>query len=510
MIQENIGREAVGVDLRDFFALLWRRRWLIVGIVIAVVAAALAMSFSQTPVYEGQASVLVEAPPANGGVPVNPNMATEKLVAGSPAVAKTMADQLKLSESPSALLRNLSVDVPVETEILTFTYGDPNPEEAGRRAQAFAKAYLEFRKQKLVQDASSSRSSLQVQTRTLNQQLESINEKLSSAQGAAQRSLLQSQATAVSSQIMILGTRLAELSVSENVSPGRIVEDATVPVAPSRPNHRVNTALGVVLGLMLAVGVVAAREYLGDRIKGSKDLESQIGAPVLSAVPAVRARGPATERLVTMQRPKSIAAEAFRQLRANFVIAAAGRDAKTILVTSAREQEGKTFTAANLGVVLAKAGMTVILLSADLRRPQLEELFGFSAPAGFNEELTNIDIDDGLNSLPVTAMWSVDVNLTLMSLGKVSEDSTELLGSSRVTELIKQLRELADFVLIDAAPLLAVADATIIAPACDAVLIVADANSAARKSVTEARDQLERMHASVLGAVLINAPANGL
>ena len=508
MIQENVGGEAVGVDLRDFSALLWRRRWLIMGIVLAVVAAALALSYSQTPVYEAKASVLVEAPPANGGVPVSPNMATEKLVGGSPAVAKTMADRLKLAESPSALLRNLSVDVPVETEVLSFTYSDPSPEEARRRAEAFAKAYLEFRKQKLLQDASSSRTSLQVQVRTLNTQLEKINAKLSSAQGTAQQSLLQSQATAVSSQIMILGTRLAELSVSENVSPGRIVEDATVPVTPSRPNKRLNTALGVVLGLMLAVGVVAAREYVGDRIKGTKDLESQIGAPVLSAIPAVRTRGPATERLVTMQRPKSIAAEAFRQLRANFVIAAAGRDAKTILVTSAREQEGKTFTAANLGVVLAKAGMTVTLLSADLRRPELEELFGFSAPAGFNEEL--MDVDHELGGLPVTAIWSVDVNLTLMSLGRAAEDSTELLGSSRVTELIKQLREQADFVLIDAAPLLVVADATIIAPACDAVLIVADANSAARKSVTEARDQLERMHAPVLGAVLINAPANGL
>jgi polysaccharide biosynthesis transport protein len=510
VIQENVGREAVGVDLRDFSALLWRRRWVIMGIVLAVVAAAIALSYFQTPVYEAKASVLVEAPPANGGVPVSPNMATEKLVGGSPAVAKTMADTLKLAESPSALLRNLSVDVPVETEVLTFTYSDPSPEEARRRAEAFAKAYLEFREQKFVLDASSSRTSLQVQVRTLNTQLEKINAKLSSAQGAAQQSLLQSQATAVSSQIMILGTRLAELSVSENVSPGRIVEDATVPVTPSRPNKRLNTALGVVLGLMLAVGVVAAREYVGDRIKGTKDLESQIGAPVLSAIPAVRTRGPATERLVTMQRPKSIAAEAFRQLRANFVIAAAGRDAKTILVTSAREQEGKTFTAANLGVVLAKAGMTVTLLSADLRRPELEELFGFSAPAGFNEELIDADVDHELGSLPVTAMWSVDVNLTLMSLGRAAEDSTELLGSSRVTELIKQLREQADFVLIDAAPLLVVADATIIAPACDAVLIVADANSAARKSVTEARDQLERMHAPVLGAVLINAPANGL
>jgi capsular exopolysaccharide synthesis family protein len=506
VIHESAASEAAPVDLRDLFSLLWRRRWLIGAVVLVVLAASLALSYLQTPVYESKASVLVEAPPANGVVPVSPNMATERRVAGSPAVAKVMADKLKLSENPVDLLRNLAVDVPVETEIIDFIYSDQDPREAQRRVEAFADAYLEFRREKLVQDASASRESLQAQARTLNSQLQSIDKKLAAATNATEQSLLQSQATAVSSQIMILGTRLAELSVSENVSPGRIVEDAAVPVEPSRPNHRLNGALGIVFGLMLAVGLVLVREYFGDRIKGTKDLEVQIGAPVLSAIPTVRVRGPMTERMVTMQRPNSVAAEAFRQLRANFVIAAAGRDAKTILVTSAREREGKTFAAANLGVVLAKAGMTVILLSADLRRPQLEQLFGLSAPIAYNDTL---DSDDGSGPLPANGMWSVDVNLTLVSLGTATDSSTELLGSSGMSALIKRLRELADFVLIDAAPLLTVADAATVAPACDAVLIVADANSAARKSVTEAREQLERMQLPVLGAVLINSPARG-
>jgi capsular exopolysaccharide synthesis family protein len=260
---------------------------------------------------------------------------------------------------------------------------------------------------------------------------------------------------------------------------------------------------------MLGVGVVIVRQYLGDRIQGSKDLESHLGAPVLGAIPAVRLRrGPATMRLVTSHRPTSQAAEAFRQLRANFLMAAVSCNAKTILVTSAQEHEGKTFTTANLGVVLAKAGNHVILLSADLRRPYLERLFGISATSGFANALTS---ENGVSpALMAAEMWSVTPSLTVMPVGVAPEDPTELLGSSNMTAFIKELRDLADFVLIDAAPMLGVADAATVAPACDAALIVADAQSAVRAHVMEAREQLQRMHTQVLGAVLVNAPGKGV
>jgi capsular exopolysaccharide synthesis family protein len=489
--------------------MLRRRKWVIAAIVAAVLAAAMLFSFRQTPVYEAKASVLVESSPTSGSTPSAPNMATEKLVAGSSAVAKTVGELLKSDETPSELLRSLSVNVPVETEVLDFTYADEHPAVAQQRAQAFADAYLQFRKRKLEQDTQASRRSLQAQIRTLNAALEALNKRAGASSSPGQQSLLQAQSTSLNSQIFILQERLAELSLSEDQSPGRIVEDATVPERPSRPNHTLHAVLGVVVGLILGIGVVLTREYVGDRIQGPKDLEYQVGAPVLSAIPAIRARrAPAAARLVTLHRPNSSAAEAFRHLRANFVVAAASHNAKTILITSAREQEGKTFTTANLGVVLAKAGHQVIVLSADFRRSQLEQFFSIKSSHGFVDALGNDTEPPSV--VPASWMWSVGANLTVAPAGTPPENPTELLGSTTMAVFIKELRDQADFVLIDAPPLLTVADAATVAPACDAVMIVADADSSTRAQVMETREQLARIQAPLLGAVLVNMPANGL
>lgn len=501
-------KESTSVDLRDFFSLMWRRKGTMAAIVAVVLGAALLLSSQQTPIYESKASILVEAPPANGGAPTAPNMATEKLVASSPAVASRVASTLHLSEPLSQLLQNLSVSVPVETEILDFSYADQRPKVAQQLAQAFAQAYLEFRKQKLVQDTRASRDALDVQIRALNKSLDEVNKKAAAASSSAQQDVMRSQAAALNSQIFILQERLAQLTMNQDVSAGSLIEDASLPGRPSHPDYVMNGFLGVVLGLTLGFGVVVVRAYLGDRIEGAKDLESQTGAPVLGTIPTVRARGPASARLVTVHRPTSNATEAFRHLRANLVVAATSCNAKTILITSAQSHEGKTFTAANLGVVLAKAGSEVILLSADLRRPELEQLFGISAAHGFAAALTS---DSGMSpELVAAAMWSVETNLTVLPVGRAPENPAELLGSSNMAALIKELRDLAEFVLIDAAALLPVADASIVAPACDAALIVADANSSRRRHLVQAREQLERIHVPVLGAVLVNTSPHGL
>jgi succinoglycan biosynthesis transport protein ExoP len=504
---------SAAVNLRDFFSLVWRKKWLIAAVTAVVVAAAVAFSLRQTPIYEAKASVLVEpTAAANGGTPTPPNMSTEKLVASSPAVATNVADTLHLSARPLDLLANLSVDVPVETEVLDFTYADPDPEKARQLAMGFAEGYLDFRKQKQTTDSQASRRAVQAQLDALNKSLQQVNAKASASRAGSQsQQVLQAQAGALSSQMFLLQEQLAQLDLSSQVSPGRIVRDASTPTRPARPNHVTNGVLGVFVGLLLGFGAMVLQEYLGDRIKGSKDLESHVGAPVLSAIPTVRGGRDPAAALVTMQQPESVAAEAFRQLRTNFAIAAGSRDAKTILVTSAREQEGKTFTAANLGVVLASAGSQVILLSADLRRPRLEGLFDISAPHGLVDALGEARVrnGDGDEHLPAgIGMWSIKENLTIVPVGTVPDHPTELLGSSNLSAFIKELREMADFVLVDAAPLLPVADAATMATSCDAVLMVADARSTTRTNVAEARERLERIHAKVLGAVLVNAPGN--
>ncbi len=438
MNQENAATEGSRIDLRNLYSLLWRQKWTVVAVMAAVLATALLLSSRQTRLYGAQSSVLVEAPPGSAAQDA-PVMATEKLVASSPAVANIVEDTLHLADPPDRVLQGLSVSVPVDSQILVFSYSHHEPRVAQQRAQVFAESYLAFRKQKVIDASLASHRALQDQIKSLRKSLDDVQRQ---------------------------------------------------------------AALG------LGIGVVLLRQYVGDRIQGAKDLESCVGAPVLSAIPAVRARGVASARLVTVQRPTSPVAEAFRHLRANFLVAAGSCAAKTILITSALEEEGKTFTAANLGVALANAGNAVILLSADLRRPTLEQVFGVSAPAGLANALEKGAQGNGTS--PVSEMWSVQANLTIIPVGSAPDNPAELLTSSNMLAFIEKLRKFADFVLIDAAPLLPVADAATVAPACDAVLIVADARSTRRATVVEARQQLDRIHAPVLGAVLVNAWSNGV
>ncbi len=507
MNQENAATEGSRIDLRNLYSLLWRQKWTVVAVMAAVLATALLLSSRQTRLYGAQSSVLVEAPPGSAAQDA-PVMATEKLVASSPAVANIVEDTLHLADPPDRVLQGLSVSVPVDSQILVFSYSHHEPRVAQQRAQVFAESYLAFRKQKVIDASLASHRALQDQIKSLRKSLDDVQRQAAATNDSREQDILRTQAASLTTQIGILQQKLADVTVTEGASTGRILEDALLPTAPFRPNNLMNGTLGVLIGLGLGIGVVLLRQYVGDRIQGAKDLESCVGAPVLSAIPAVRARGVASARLVTVQRPTSPVAEAFRHLRANFLVAAGSCAAKTILITSALEEEGKTFTAANLGVALANAGNAVILLSADLRRPTLEQVFGVSAPAGLANALEKGAQGNGTS--PVSEMWSVQANLTIIPVGSAPDNPAELLTSSNMLAFIEKLRKFADFVLIDAAPLLPVADAATVAPACDAVLIVADARSTRRATVVEARQQLDRIHAPVLGAVLVNAWSNGV
>jgi capsular exopolysaccharide synthesis family protein len=479
----------------------------------AVLGTALLFSFRQTPIYSSQATVLVQAPPGEDAPPDGPNMATEKRIASSAAVAELVQARLQLPEKrPETLLRDLSVEVPVDTEILTFTYSAPVPEMAQQRAEMFAKGYLDYRQQRLGDDVLASQRSLQDQINSLNGRLAALQKKAAAQRSDVDKRVLEGQANLLYTQISNLYLKRAELVRAQQAPAGRILADAEVPSAPSRPNHLINGSLGLVLGLMLGLALAVFREYADDHLRGSDDFESQVGMPVLGTIPAIATRHgpPGAEALVTIKQPDSAAAEAFRHLRANFTVAAASSGAKTILVTSANEGEGKTFTTANLGVVLAKSGCEVVLVSADLRRPHLEQVFGISARLGLVDLLRDRVVPRSISTEEAgVTMWSVMHNLVVLPVGSTDGDLTELVGSSDLTELIQDLRHQVDYVLVDATPLLPVADAAALVPACDAVLMVANARSATRADVLEARQHLERMHATTLGAVLITARDGG-
>jgi capsular exopolysaccharide synthesis family protein len=474
---------------RDYPSILLARKWTVALVAGTVVAAGLFLSFRQTPVYRSSASVLVKVP-GEQSAQNQINMATEKSVAQSTAVAQIVIANLDLTAQPKDVLQYLAVDVPVDTEILKFGYSDPRPATAQRKAEAFALAYLQYRRQALLGDLSASQRPLEERIRTLNQRLQTVQ---SEGDGSVQKA----EASSLLTQIAILEQKLADLTPTDGLSGGEIIAPAILPTSPASPNHIQNAIIAVIVGLILGLCAALLIDYTDDRIRGREDLEAHLGVSVLGTIPqVVRRKRFAHGDLIAASQPESWEAEAFRRLGTNVMFAAGRRNSKTILITSSGAGEGKTVTVANLGVVLARAGNKVILVSADLRKPRLEQFFGDPAEVGLANILwETATLSDALLG---TAVPSLDV----LPSGSTLSNPTELLGVPRMSSLLREMRELADFVIVDSAPMLPVADSAVLAPVCDSVIFVADARSTRRSAIRESTRQLRSVNATLLGAVL--------
>lgn len=207
-----------------------------------------------------------------------------------------------------------------------------------------------------------------------------------------------------------------------------------------------------------------------------------------------------TNTLITISNPRSPVAEAFRTLRTNLEFSNLDKSLRSILVTSASAEEGKSTTLANLAVTIAQSGKRVVLVDADLRRPTQHTIFGLKSIPG----LTDMVRDDSLLANPPTQDTGVQ-NLKVLTSGQQPPNPAEILGSKRLSEILAALLENADMVLFDAPPLLAVTDAAVLASRVDGVLLVVSAGKTKRENARKAQSQLEKINARVIGAVLNNA-----
>jgi capsular exopolysaccharide synthesis family protein len=215
---------------------------------------------------------------------------------------------------------------------------------------------------------------------------------------------------------------------------------------------------------------------------------------------AERTNGRPPAGLVALRDPRSPVAEAYRALRTNIQFSSLDKPLRTLLVTSAGPDEGKSTTLANLAVVMAESGTRVLAVDGDLRRASLHMLFDLDNSHG----LTDLFLGDGAEPLPVqdTAV----PNLQVLTSGQLPPNPSELLGSRLMDRVLQRLRDAAEVVLFDAPPVVAVTDAAQLAPRMDGVLLVVDAGSTRRDIARRARAQLEMAHARLLGVVLNNVP----
>ena len=201
--------------------------------------------------------------------------------------------------------------------------------------------------------------------------------------------------------------------------------------------------------------------------------------------------------LVTLTAPRSAAAEAYQSLRTNIEFSSLGRDLKSLLVTCPDTETTKSEALANLAVVMADAGDRVIVVDGDLRRPLQHDIFGVRGDAG----LTNWLQDGGVPAVADTQI----PHLRVLPAGPLPPNPVALLSHKRLAELLQSLTGEADYVLVDAPPVLAVTDAALWASQVDGTLLAVTAGRTKREQAQRAKEVLEKVQSNIVGAVLLDA-----
>ena len=309
-------------------------------------------------------------------------------------------------------------------------------------------------------------------------------------------------------------TRMKDVEVTADLHASNIsiVDRASPPTAPSSPRMARDLLATALLGLMGGVGLGFLLERHDDTFKDVGEIESYLRVPHLGMIPSfdsldgpVYGRSQTLKPLSSSQSSASSKAlsygshspvgEAYRMLRTSLLLSRAGAPPKTALVASAEPGEGKTTTAANLAIVLAGAGRRVLLMDADLRRPNCHAVFGVDKELGLTEALTGIEKPQDL-----IRRMKID-NLYLLTSGATPPNPSELLGSEKMREILDSLSQQYDCIIIDTAPIMLVTDAVVLSNMVDGVLMVAQKHTA-KQQVKAALSRLEYAQAKVFGVVL--------
>ncbi|WP_051979707.1 GumC family protein [Edaphobacter aggregans] len=285
-----------------------------------------------------------------------------------------------------------------------------------------------------------------------------------------------------------------------------VVDQAMLPAAPVLRPVSTIILTGLIFGLLGGIGLAFLLESLDTGLRSVAEIERITELPSLAIVP--RARRTATDQstlsvaernIISLSQPKSQFAEAFRSLRTALLLSSAGQPPKVILLTSATPSEGKTTAASNLAVILAQGKARVLLIDADLRRPNVHHRFGINARVGLTTLLT------GATTLEQTVQHVPNVpNLDVLVSGPVPPFPTEMLSSESMTTLLEQCCRMYTHVIIDSPPILSVTDGVILAHEADAVVLVVRHGKSSKHVVRRARDLLMRSGAPITG-IMLNA-----
>lgn len=433
------------MELKDYWTTI-RHRWRVVvlSLVVALAAAAF-LTWQATPQYSSSSRIFVSTSESDtsaayqGGLFATQRVASYADLVQSRQLAARVSDELGGEMDPDELTGQVTAQVVPETVILEITATHPDPAVARDVAQAYAEGLKE-----LVAD-------------------------LETPSGSS--------------------NALIKASIVDNAQ----LSDSAVSPQPLR-----NLGLAAVLGLLLGIGLAVARELLDTSVSSADDVAQVTTTPILGHINT----DPQSVREPPHKSLKAATpwAEAFRVLRTNMQYVEVDHDQRVFVVTSALPGEGKSTTALNLAVTMAAAKNRVVLIEADLRRPQIGTRLGLDDAVGTTSVLIGrVPLTDALQSYAETG-------LKVLASGPIPPNPSELLQSVAMEKLIQDLREQFDVVIIDAPPLLPVTDAALLTAQADGAIVVVRHGKTTKDQLSHALERLEAVDAKTLGVVVNMAP----
>ena len=471
-----------GVDVRAYVGVVWRRKWWVVGVTALFVGGGLvAAGDGEVSAFRSSARVLVKpirANPLEGPARVDQavDLDTESQILGSTAVARLAAAALGSGEAPDVLAARVTTTVSADTQILGVAYRAATPADAQAGAQAFADAYLAYKTGEAAGAVATVTGALTTRVGDLEAQLLVVNAALSTnAPGTPNFTQAEANRDVLSSQIALLRNQIASYSAVD-LDPGSVIQPAqtAVPITPSHLPVPLAGAVGFLAGLALAF----LRERFDDRLHRPDAAQTLLGIPVLAAIPHRSRR----QRRHPIADPRSADAEAYQRL-ATTIAATTTDGTNTVLITSPSAGDGKTTIAANLAIALARTHRTA-LVSADLRLPTLQRIFPATGP-------TLTDLLGGTATAEEIATHPAQhPNLTVYPSSATTAHPAQQLQSAAMTLFLHHLRATHDIVIIDAPPILPVADTLTLAAYADTTLLITRQHTTTQKALQNATQQL--------------------
>jgi capsular exopolysaccharide synthesis family protein len=502
------------MDLVQYLKSALRWWWLILLSTTLAAVASYFATLQQPRIYQTTTTLMVgqviqKANPNFGDFSLTQQLAESYAqMARRQPILQAVIDNLGLEMSWQAIGSQVNAYSIPQTQLLGITVQDISPERAVAIADEIAHQLI------LQSPASLESKSRQERGQFVRSQLDDLEGRIQSAQTRIKELQPKLDAALSAREIQNLQTEISNLQDLINKwqatytnlldflqggdSPNylTVIEPSQLPTTPVSPNVQLNVLLAAAVGFMLAVAAALLLEYLDDTLKSADDLSTSLGLTPLGSIERIKGSD-LKDKLIPAHDPFSPVAESYRLVRSNIQFMAIDQPAKSIVITSSNPGEGKTTTTANLAIAMAQAELRTILVDADLRRPTLHKVFGLPNLGGLTELLRSPELDPN-SQLRQTGIE----NLQLMTSGPLPPNPAELLSSQRMTQLVKRLEEMADVIIFDSPPVMAVTDAAVLSRRAGGVILITQAGRTRRGVTRQAIKRLDQVGANILGAIL--------